>query len=168
MNKIGLFYGGTSNGSTYKVAKKIQEALGKNVADLNNIAYSSKSEIEKYTNLIFGTSAWGIGDMHRDWEGFIDEFSEVDFSDKVIALFGLGDQKTYPESYLDGTGTIFCRLPNKENIIGFWPTDGYSYYYSSAEKDGQFVGLAIDEDTQPDKTDDRIKQWVEQIKDKFK
>jgi flavodoxin I len=115
-----------------------------------------------------GTAAWGIGEMHSDWERFIDKMIEADLAGKKIALFGLGDQKMYPESFVDGMGTIFCRLPHKENVVGYTPTRGYNFYYSTAEKDGKFVGLAIDDDTQKEFTDERIKNWVKQIKNEAK
>lgn len=65
-------------------------------------------------------------------------------------------------------GTVFCRLVHKENVVGFWPIKGYSFYYSTAEMDGKFVGLAIDEDSQPELTEERINKWVEQLKGEFK
>jgi flavodoxin I len=111
-----------------------------------------------------GTAAWGIGEMHSDWERFIDKMIEADLADKKVALFGLGDQKIYPESFVDGMGTIFCRLPHKENVIGYTSTEGFKFYYSTAEKEGKFVGLALDDDTQPELTEKRITDWVKQIK----
>jgi flavodoxin I len=61
-------------------------------------------------------------------------------------------------------GTIFCRLPHKENVIGSTSTEGFKFYYSTAEKEGKFVGLALDDDTQPELTEKRITDWVKQIK----
>ena len=167
MAKIGLFYGGSPQGSTHKTAELIRKALGKSSVDLYNVADVRPHDIEKYNYLILGTSAWGIGDMHRDWEMFIDDLSEIDFHGKKVALFGLGDQKLYPESFVDGMGTIYCRLPDKSVVVGFWPTSGYEFYFSSAEKDGEFVGLAIDDDTQPELTASRIEQWVSMLKKEF-
>jgi len=105
--------------------------------------------------------------MHSDWENFIEELVDADLATKKIAIFGLGDQVTYPESFVDGMGTIFCRLPFKQNVIGYTSTDSYKYYYSTAEKDGQFIGLAIDNDTQPDLTELRIQNWVKVLKKEF-
>jgi flavodoxin I len=164
MSKTGIFFGGKDNGSTAKVARKIQELLGEKEASVHNVSSAAKHDVEKYDFLILGTAAWGIGEMHSDWERFIDKLIEADLSAKKIALFGLGDQKLYPESFVDGMGTIFCRLPNRENVVGYTETRGYSYYYSTAEKDGRFVGLAIDDDTQKEFTEKRIKEWVKQIK----
>jgi flavodoxin I len=164
MSKIGIFFGGKDNGSTAKVARKIQELLGADSASVHNVNSTTLKDVEKYNFLILGTAAWGIGEMHTDWERFIDKMVEADLKNIKIALFGLGDQKLYPESFVDGMGTIFCRLPHKENVIGYTSTRGYSFYYSTAEKDGNFVGLAIDDDTQGEFTEKRISDWVKQIK----
>ena len=167
MSRIGIFFGGKDNGSTAKVARRIQELMGKDLVSVHNVSNSKKEDVTKYDFLVLGTAAWGIGEMHSDWENFIDELVECDLIKKQIALFGLGDQIVYPESFVDGMGTIFCRLPHKENVVGFTSTRTYKFYYSTAEKDGQFVGLAIDDDTQPELTDERIKNWVVQVKKEF-
>jgi flavodoxin I len=164
MSQIGIFFGGKDNGSTAKVARKIQELFKADTASVYNVSKATKLDVEKYDFLILGTAAWGIGEMHSDWERFIDKLVEADLSGKKVALFGLGDQKMYPESFVDGMGSLFCRLPHKENVIGYTSVEGYNFYYSTAEKDGKFVGLAIDDDTQPELTDSRIEDWVKQIK----
>lgn len=167
MKKIGLFYG-SSTGRTKRVAEMIQKGLGAKNTDIYNIKDIKPVDVLPYDNLIFGTSAWGVGDMQDDWEIFIDDLVELDLSNKKIALFGLGDQAEYPGSFVDGLGTLFCRMPNKENVVGFCATKGYKYYFSSAEKDGKFVGLPIDEDNQADLTESRVKSWVTQLKKEFK
>lgn len=168
MAKIGIFYGGSLKGSTHKVAEQIGKNFGKEKVNLYNVNKATREDLEKYDFLILGTSAWGIGEMHQDWERFIDILVEADLKEKKIAIFGLGDQIEYPESFVDGMGTVFCRLPYKENVVGYWPTKGYSYYYSTAEKDDNFVGLALDEDSQPELTEERIGKWVKQLIKEFK
>jgi flavodoxin I len=44
--------------------------------------------------------------------------------------------------------------------VGRTSTDGYTYDSSEAEDAGTFLGLALDEDNQPDQTQDRIANWV--------
>ena len=166
MKKIGLFYGSTA-GKTRKVAEMIKKEFGAGAIDLYDIKDIKPQDILNYDNLIFGTSAWGVGDMQDDWETFIDDIVELDLSKKKIALYGLGDQEEYPGSFVDGLGTLYCRMPVKENIVGFTSTDGYSYYFSSAEMDGRFVGMAIDEDKQSKLTPQRVKKWVTQLKKEF-
>ncbi len=167
MQKIGLFYG-TTSGKTRKVAEMIKKEFGAKSVDIHNISEIKPEEILKYNNIIFGTSAWGVGDMQDDWEILIDDIVELDLSNKKIALYGLGDQIEYPGSFVDGLGSLYCRMPDKDKIVGFFPTEGYKYYFSSAEKDGVFVGLPIDEDKQPELTEERVKKWVAQLKKEFK
>jgi flavodoxin I len=162
MKPIGLFYGST-HGRTAETANQIKIAFGDAKVDVYNLRDASIEDIKKYDNLIFGTSAWGIGEMQDEWELFVDKLSDVDFSNRKVALFGLGDQKEYPESFVDGLGTLYCRLPNKQCVVGMWPTKGYDYYFSLAEKDGKFVGMVLDEHSQSKLTHERITKWVEQL-----
>ncbi len=169
MKSIGIFYGSTY-GMTEKVAERMKTTFGKEVdvdVDVYNLKDITIDDMKKYDNLIFGTSAWGIGEMQDDWERFIDAFEDFDFSRRKVALFGLGDQKNYPESFVDGLGTLYCRLPDKSVVVGQWPTKGYDYYFSLADIEGKFVGLVIDEHNQASKSTERIKQWVEQLKKEF-
>ncbi|MBC8320077.1 MAG: flavodoxin [Bacteroidetes bacterium] len=167
MEAIGLFYGST-HGMTEKAAMKIKKALGGTIVDVYDLKNASIEDIQKYNNLIFGTSAWGIGEMQDDWELFVDNLSVVDFSDRKVALYGLGDQMEYPESFVDGLGTLYCRLPDKSRVVGSWPVEGYNYYFSLAEKDGAFVGLVLDDHNQADLSEKRIAEWVKQLKKEFK
>ena len=98
---------------------------------------------------------------------YIDNLPGLDFSEKKLAMFGLGDQKEYPESFVDGLGTLYCRLPDKSCVVGKWPSAGYDFYFSLANKDGKFIGLVIDEHSQKDQTDARVKKWVTQLKKEF-
>jgi flavodoxin I len=165
MEKIGIFYGSTG-GNTKSVAERLAKALG-NRAELHNIENATPKMIDSYKYLIFGTSAWGIGDMQDDWEYFIYELDQVKFDGKKVALFGLGDQVLYADSFVDGLGTLYCRLPNKEVVVGQWPIDGYKFAFSLAEKDGSFVGLVLDEENQADQTEARIMKWVKMLEKEF-
>jgi flavodoxin I len=166
MEAIGLFYGSTY-GMTEKAADKIKKAFGRTKVDIYNLKNASPADMKKYKNLIFGTSAWGIGEMQDDWEYFIDNLTDIDFSDRKVALFGLGDQKEYPESFVDGLGTLYCRLPEKSCVVGQTDTKGYDFYFSLANKEGKFIGLVLDEHHQKNLSDERIKNWVAQLKKEF-
>jgi flavodoxin I len=165
MAKIGIFYG-SSTGNTEVVAEKIRALLGKDT-DIHNIDSASKEEIEKYDYLVFGTSTWGIGDMQDDWEDFIEVLEEVNFNKKKVALFGLGDQVNYTDSFVDGMGAIYDAIYDRVDIVGAWPLEGYTFNESAAQKNGKFIGLAIDKENQADLTDTRIKDWVELLKKEF-
>lgn len=57
---------------------------------------------------------------------------------------------------------------NGASIIGHWPTEGYHFEASKGlADDTHFIGLAIDEDRQPELTDERVQNWVKQISDEL-
>jgi len=168
MAKIGIFYGSTS-GNTERVAQKIQEAFGSERAELHNVASASVDDLQQYNYLMIGASTWGAGDLQDDWFDGLDKLDKVDFSNKTVTLFGTGDQEGYPDSFVDAIGILYEKVTAKgATVVGFRSTEGYTYDASRAEKDGCFVGLAIDEDNQSDLTDERINNWVEGLKAKFK
>lgn len=49
-------------------------------------------------------------------------------------------------------------------VVGHWPTEGYEFEASKALVDeNHFVGLCIDEDRQPELTEERVTKWVKQV-----
>ncbi len=54
--------------------------------------------------------------------------------------------------------------PRGATIVGHWPTAGYHFEASKGPADDDhFVGLAIDEDRQPELTNERVEKWVKQV-----
>ncbi|MBI9109306.1 MAG: hypothetical protein JEZ04_21345 [Spirochaetales bacterium] len=51
-----------------------------------------------------------------------------------------------------------------DELVGSWPADGYSFTESKAIVDGKFIGLVLDEDNQPELTEDRIEEWTACLK----
>ncbi len=87
-----------------------------------------------------------------------------------MALFGCGDQEDYAEYFCDAMGTVRDIVePRGATIIGHWPTEGYHFEASKALTDDKhfFVGLAIDEDRQPELTEIRVDNWVKQISEEL-
>jgi len=169
MGSIGLFYGSTT-GTTEGIAEKIASALGSKgfAVDLKAVSSASADDLGSYDKIIFGTSTWGMGDLQEDWESFIDDVKDADFSGKTVALFGTGDQESYPDTFIDGVGTIYEAVKaGGAKVVGSWSTDGYDHEGSTALEGDNFVGLAIDEDTQSDMTDDRVSQWVDALASQF-
>ncbi|MCG7586580.1 flavodoxin, partial [Photobacterium sp. OFAV2-7] len=116
---------------------------------------------DDYDLLILGTPTANYGEMQPDWDCFVPELEDADLSGKKIALFGLGDQVDYPDSFQDAMGDLADLIVEAGGeLIGQWPTDGYEFNDSRAVKDDKFVGLALDEDRQPELTDDRIATWL--------
>jgi flavodoxin I len=164
--KIGIFYG-SSTGQTEKIAEKLQQLFGEDLAELINVDIASQEDLEKYPYLIFGTPTWGVGEMQDDWEDFAEILEKADLKGKKIALFGLGDQDTYPDSFADGVGILFSKISEKAKIIGKWPKNGYHFHESEALRENKFVGLILDQENQPGKTAERLAKWVEMLKKEF-
>ncbi|XKM14004.1 flavodoxin FldA [Orbaceae bacterium ac157xtp] len=164
MAKIGIFFG-SDTGNTEKVAQQIQQLLGNDNADLYDIAKATKEDVEKYDYLFFGIPTWYYGESQCDWDDFFPNLEKIDLSKKTIALFGCGDQEDYAEYFCDAMGTLRDIItPKGAKLVGKWSTEGYHFETSkSLIDDDHFVGLAIDEDRQPELTDERIEKWVNQV-----
>lgn len=169
MGKIGLFYG-TDTGNTERVADLIKQQLGADLVDVHDIASAKKSDFDQYDKLILGQPTWYYGERQSSWDDFWEDFRSIDFSGKTVACFGLGDQADYAEYFVDAIGMMHdVVLENGGTPAGYWSTDGYQYDESkAATEDGEFfVGLALDEDQQPELTEKRIAEWVAQVKDEM-
>jgi len=167
MARIGLFFGSTG-GNTKDVAKLIQTKLGRDAVDVVDVASASPEQVEEYDYLIFGVSTYGMGSLQEDWADFIWELDDVDLAGKKVALFCLGDQKDYPESFVDAMKELYDKVLERGGaVVCPWPTDGYTFDKSAAVVDGRFVGLAIDEDRQKDLTEQRVSEWVKQVREEF-
>jgi len=167
MANIGIFYGSTT-GNTEKVANLIRHAFGEGNADVYNVDTSELADIEKYPYLIFGVSTWGVSDLQDDFEDFMEILEQVNFSGKKVALFGLGDQSTYTDSFVDAMGVLYDWLKKKGvKVVGFVPRTGYSFISSMALLKDKLVGLAIDEEFESHLTGHRISDWVEMLKKEF-
>ena len=162
--KMGLIYG-SDTGATEEIANKIKEKFNQYEIDIRNVGSVNEKIIMNYDILIFGLSTWYDGDLQSDWEEYFEEFKKIDFSGKLIAIFGLGDQWGYDYNFVDGIGIIAKQIiENNGKIIGEWPTKGYTFEESKALKDKDtFYGLALDEDNQYEETENRIEIWTKQI-----
>lgn len=167
MKKIGLFYG-TQTGNTENIAEMIQQEFSEDLVDLIDIAEASVEDFEDYQFLILGCPTWNIGELQSDWEGFYDELDRIPFTGKKIAYFGAGDQVGYADNFQDAMGILEEKITTLGGItVGYWSADDYDFNESKALRNGKFVGLAIDEDNESDKTESRVKTWVAQVKTEF-
>ncbi|GEA49463.1 flavodoxin [Vibrio inusitatus NBRC 102082] len=164
MASVGLFFG-SDTGNTEAVAKMIQKQLGKKLVHVQDIAKSSKEDIDNFDLLLIGIPTWYYGEAQCDWDDFFPELEGIDFSTKLVAIFGCGDQEDYAEYFCDAMGTVRDIVEGKGGtIMGLWPTEGYEFEASKAlVDDDNFIGLCIDEDRQPELTDERVTKWVNQI-----
>jgi flavodoxin I len=165
MASVGIFYG-SDTGNTELVAKSIKRYL-KDLVHIQDIAKSSKAQLDNFDLLLLGIPTWYYGEAQSDWEDFLPELEQVDFSSKLVAIFGCGDQQDYAEYFCDAMGIVHDIVEAKGGtIIGYTPTKSYNFEASKALIQGdmnKFVGLCIDEDRQPELTDERISSWTKQV-----
>ena len=164
MKETIIIYGSTT-GSCESVANRIAEALG--VASTSVVSASNLTPelINSSTNLILGSSTWGSGDLQDEWYDAIEIIKSSDLSEKTVAVFGCGDSCGFSATFCNAMYTLYeVAKAGGGHVIGSVSTDGYTFDDSTSVVNGRFVGLALDEDNESDKTDVRIAMWVESIK----
>lgn len=164
--RIGLFFG-SSTGATAQAAKSIQARLREQTAwevEILDVAEFYLDEMLDFDHLILGIPTWNHGQLQADWEEVIEEFDALDLSGKCVALFGLGDQRGYPQTFGDAVFFLADRVRTQgATLVGRWPADGYAFADSWALENGEFLGLLLDMDNQPELTDARIARWTSQL-----
>ncbi|MFV0417129.1 MAG: flavodoxin FldA [Dysgonomonas sp.] len=163
MSKIGIYYGSTT-GNTQEVAEEIAKQLNVAKSDLHDVA-KANADFSAYDTVLFGSSTLGFGDLQDDWEDYISKVKGADLSGKKVALFGCGDSSSYSDTFGDAVGKIYQTIKGKGcEIVGSVSTDGYTFDESEAVVNGNFVGLLIDNDNESDMTEERISNWIEELK----
>ncbi len=174
MNKIGIFFG-TETGTTRLIAKKIHKLLGDELADKPvNVNRITPADMLKYDALILGTPSYGIGQipgksagcLEPNWEEFLLQMDNPDFTGKRIAFFGLGAQERYADRFASSLMALYTVFQGygADIVADDWANEGYTFNHSDSLKDGKFVGLVIDQRTQGMYTDERLAKWVGQVR----
>ena len=152
---------GSSTGTCQEIAETIASKLG---ADIIDAASLNADAIASHDNLILGTSTWGAGEMQDDWYDGIKVLKSANLEGKTVALFGCGDSESYPDTFVGGMAELYNVVKNVGAcVIGGVSTNGYTFDESESVVDGKFVGLALEEVNEDDKTDERINAWVAEI-----
>ena len=85
-----------------------------------------------------------------------------------MALFGAGDCGTHGENFVSALGILYDSFKAAgATIVGDVPTEDYTFEYSFAVRDGKFIGLPIDEINESEKTEERIENWIETLRQYF-
>lgn len=162
--KLGLVYGSTT-GNTEDAAEKIRDRFDDHIDECLNISGLELTRLQGFDVLLIGIPTWNIGELQQDWDEVFHKLDPVRFDGIRVAFFGQGDQRGYPDNFQDALGILRNRLLElgAQCDIGHWSTDGYHFQRSLGVIDDRFVGLALDEDGQPDLTDERIEAWCTQL-----
>lgn len=162
---LAVIYGSTT-GNTSDIAVKVQQHFGDDQVELFDVKDVGLDIVDAFDRIIFAIPTWDYGEVQEDWEEIWDEVDNYDFSAKVTAYIGLGDQLGYAEWFVDAMGMLHDKVVARgAEVVGHWSIEGYEFDESVAltEDKKHFVGLALDEDTQSELTDERLSAWCEQI-----
>lgn len=163
MSKVGVFYGSTT-GDTEELVMSLPAELKDYDVDIYNVNSAAKADIEKYNNLIFASSTWGLGELQDDWVDFIDVVEEAELNSKKLAFLGTGDQDMYPDSFVDAIGIIYEAVKDSgAEFVGQYPVESYDFSESRAVVDGKLIGLAIDNTNQAELTAERLSEWCKDL-----
>ena len=167
MNKTAIIYSFNTK-KTGKVAERIKEAFNDDMVEMVNAEKISEALFMSFDQIIMGVPTWFDGELPNYWDEFVPALEDLDLSGKKVALYGLGDQKGYPENFLDGVGLMAKILEKCDAIlVGFTSVEGYEFESSLAKRGDQFAGLAIDYENQGSMNKERIATWVESLKKEF-
>lgn len=121
MYKLGIFWG-SNTGNTEKIAYIIYEKISKYYNNVNifNISNVSLNDFFKFNFFILGTSTWYYGELQNDWNNFLLNLKKLNFNNKIVSLFGCGDQKNYYDSFCNGVKILYDIVyKNGAKIIGY-------------------------------------------------
>lgn len=112
---------------------------------------------------------FGVGDQVKYPDNFLDAMGILAFKITSLGATRIGSWSTEGYNFRESkalVNTQFTELANGSQVLLrdklIKPKNGIK---TSASCDGnEFVGLAIDEDNQPELTEERIKIWVNQIR----
>ena len=173
MAKVGIFFG-TSTGNTESVADMIAAELGDDAEgpfDVDTLDGPVKDVFGKYDALIVGTPTWNTGaDTERSGTGwdelYYTSMPEMNMQGKKVAVFGLGDQESYAENYADATGELHDVFQGLGcQMVGYTSQEGYEHEDSKAIRGDLFCGLLCDMINQEELSEERVKNWIVQLKE---
>ena len=173
MKKIGLFYA-PAKGSTEKIAKIIADKIGNDLVEMILVDENSTiSQIDSFDKLIFGIStvgrdSWDAKYKKMGWDFFLPKLEQADFKGKTAAIYGMGNHILYADYFVDAMGFLGKKVLEKGGkLVGYVDKDKYEFKHSEAIIDGKFLGLPLDEDTQEELTNERIKEWISGFEELF-
>ncbi len=153
---------GSSTGTCQSIAENIAGKLGVEAIDVQQL---TAEVINNNENLILGTSTWGAGELQDDWYDGVKTLKAANLSGKTVALFGCGDCESYCDTFCGGMKELYdAAVEAGASVVGSVSTDGYNFDDSEAVVDGSFVGLALDDVNEDDKTESRVSAWVDALK----
>ena len=172
MSKVLLVFW-PEKGNVETAADKMIRRIGQVEFRKVSVIHVTANLLKEFDNWVIGGSTvgshvWEDADDSNRWFEFFKLLDDVDLTKKVVAFYGLGDQILYPHHFVDGLAVFQEEFEKRHAvIIGQWPVDGYQFSDSDGMAKKNFYGLALDEDRQPELTEERIDKWFAIIGKQF-
>ena len=167
--KLKLIFGSDTGNTDFVVENYLLSLLNSFVVEVTEVHKLVEKDWMDNSLFVLGVPTWYDGVLQSDWEDYFDDFKQIDFTGKTVAIFGLGDQIGYDEYFVDGIGILAeVILENGGEIIGNWPRKNYSFAVSKAlVNEDYFYGLPIDQDNEEELTLVRLKNGQNNLKMKY-
>lgn len=163
MDKTAIIFGSTT-GMTEDIAKKIASQLNISKENVYEVANITPEIVSQYDVLLLGSSTWGSGELQDDWYDGVEVLKKSDLNGKKISFFGTGDSYSYSDTFCDALGLIYREIESSgATFIGQVDASDYTFDESVSVIDGKFVGLALDETNETNKTGERISRWIKSL-----
>ena len=152
---------------TAKVAKIIVEAFGTPIDDLD-VEKIEPQVFNEYDFLILGAPTWFDGELPNYWDELVPAVEDLNLKNTKVALFGNGNQVNYPENFGDAVGLLAdVFISAGAQVVGKTSTKTYTFEASKALSNNSFVGLILDFENQNKLNNERISDWVKQLKNQM-
>lgn len=159
----------TTTGKTEDVATRLAELIGPSASIQDVGDLDTTEELEASGDLICCVPTWNTGaDSMRSgtaWDSHVEGIPDLQMTGRTVAIVGLGDSSSYSDYFCDAMEELYTAfIQAGAKMVGKVSPDGYTFSESKSVVDGLFCGLPVDEDSEADLTDQRLAQWVKQLK----
>ncbi|MCI2424449.1 flavodoxin [Candidatus Acetothermia bacterium] len=103
---------GSTTGNTERLAGSVAEGLkeGAVKVTVKNVTQTKVEELGAYDCIILGSSTWGLGELQDDFVPFYEKLANVTLNGKKAAVFGTGDENTFPDNFCEAVDILAERL----------------------------------------------------------
>ena len=165
--RVRLYYS-TITGNTEKVSNIIAEACRERKdIEVSVTLIDDCTSVYDCDIYIFGAPTLNTGAGSDRTGTSFDEWAyltlpNLDFKNKRVAVFGLGNCRGYSFYFCDAVGELYDYFQDAgAEMFGdaIDPKD-YNYESSYAERDGKLVGMLFDEENESDRHHERARNWL--------
>ncbi len=103
---------GSTTGNTETLANSVEEGLKEGLVDVTvkNVTQTDVEELGSYDSIILGSSTWGLGELQDDFVPFYEKLAKVTLPGKKAAVFGPGDEESFPDNFCAAVDMLAERL----------------------------------------------------------